>query len=93
MIDQVQNLTMIDHFQIIELSRMLHFIIILYHDWQSTAINGYEPIRLGIYRKSTEAPTSKRALCRFFAMISHHSYPRPQTLSLILARYGNKTKI
>ena len=31
----------------IKLYRMLHFIIILYHDRQSTTISGYEPIRLG----------------------------------------------
>ncbi len=38
----------------IESYRMLRFIIMLHHDWQSKATNGYEPIRLGgkLYKKS-----------------------------------------
>ena len=35
------------HCQMIELYRMLRFIIILYHDRQPTAINSHEPVQLG----------------------------------------------
>ncbi len=42
-----QTWSIIDyHCQIIELYRMLCFIVILYHDWQSMTITGHEPVGL-----------------------------------------------